>query len=308
MSPESEKVSVNVDGRELVLSNLGKALYPSGFTKGDLIDYYARIAPVMLNHLRGRPVTVKRFPNGTDASGFVEKNVPRHAPEWIQTVTLPRKGTGWGAAKQSDRDTTRYTIVNDLATLTWLANLASIEFHSPMWQVGAGNTPQAPDLVVFDLDPGEPAAITECCDVALRLRDRAGADGIDLFAKTSGSKGLQCYGRIRQLEWVPERSNEYAHEIAEELEGACPELIVSKMAKALRPGKVLIDWSQNNMAKTTVTPYSLRALDHPSVSTPVTWDEVEQGAAGRVDLLGIDPAQVLDRVERLGDLFGSLAD
>ncbi len=307
MSPDSAKVSVNVDGKELVLSNLGKQLYPSGFTKGDLLDYYARIAPVMLNHLRGRPVTVKRFPNGTDASGFVEKNVPRHAPDWIQTVTLPRKGTGWGAAKQSDRDTTHYTIVNDLATLTWLANLAAIEFHSPMWRVGPENTPQAPDIVVFDLDPGEPATITECCDVALRLRDRVAEQGIDLLAKTSGSKGLQCYGRIADLGWAPEHSNEYAHEIAEELEAASPDLIVSKMAKALRPGKVLIDWSQNNMAKTTVTPYSLRALDHPCVSTPVTWDEVEQGAAAKADLLGLDPAQVLDRVERLGDLFGSLA-
>ncbi|MGO9195908.1 MAG: non-homologous end-joining DNA ligase [Acidimicrobiales bacterium] len=306
MNREGDKVSVTVGGKALALSNLQKTLFPSGFTKGDVLDYYARIAPVMLRHLQGRPVTVKRFPNGTHASGFVEKNVPRHAPEWIRTVTLPRKGTGWGSAKQSDRDTTQYTIVDDLATLTWLANLASIEFHTPMWRVGPDNLPEAPDLVVFDLDPGEPATITECCDVALRLQARVAKDRIDLIAKTSGSKGLQCYGRITSLGWPSERSNEYAHEIAAELELAQPDLIVSKMAKALRPGKVLIDWSQNNTAKTTVTPYSLRALDRPTVSTPVTWDEVEQGAAGRLDLLGHSPADVLQRVELSGDLFGPL--
>jgi bifunctional non-homologous end joining protein LigD len=307
VSPKSEKVGVTVDGRELTLSNLDKPLFPSGFTKGDVIDYYVRIAPVMLRHLRGRPVTVKRFPEGTDHGGFIEKNVPRHAPDWIRTVTLPRKGIGWGSTKpKNDRDTTEFTIVDDLATLTWLANLASIEFHTPMWRAGRDDKPKAPDLVVFDLDPGEPASIVECCDLALRLRERTAKDRIELFAKTSGSKGLQCYGRITAKRWPVERSNEYAHELAEELERDDPALVVSRMAKELRPGKVLIDWSQNNPAKTTVTPYSLRALDRPSVSTPVTWEEVASAAEGKIDLLSFGPDDVLERVDRDGDLFAPL--
>ena len=307
MSPKNEKVTVDVDGHELTLSNLDKPLFPSGFTKGDVIDYYVRVAPVMLPHLRGRPVTVKRFPEGTSHSGFIEKNVPRHAPEWVRTVTLPRKGTGWGSTRtKSDRDTTEYTIVDDLATLTWLANLASIELHTPMWRAGADDSPRSPDLVVFDLDPGHPAGIVECCKIAGRLRERAAQDRIELFAKTSGSKGLQCYGRITSKRWPADRSNEYAHELAEELEQEDRALVVSRMAKELRRGKVLIDWSQNNPAKTTVTPYSLRASKRPSVSTPVTWDEVAQSAEGGIDLLAFGQADVLQRVEQMGDLFAPL--
>lgn len=306
MSPDSKRLSVEVDGRELSLSNLGKPLFPSGFTKGAVLDYYARIAPVMLSHLRSRPVTVKRFPNGTDHGGFIEKNVPSHAPGWVKTVTLPRKGTGWGSSSRSDRDTTEFTIVDDLATLTWLANLAAIEFHTPMWKIGRDNKPSSPDLLVFDLDPGEPATITECCEIAQRLRERVLEDKIELLAKTSGSKGLQCYGRITRKRWAKDRSNAYAHEVAEELERETPELVVSRMAKAERPGKVLIDWSQNNAAKTTVTPYSLRALASPTVSTPLTWDEVKATSRGDLDPLAFSPAQVLERVEAMGDLFEPL--
>lgn len=305
MSPD--KVAVRVDGRELSLSNLDKVLFPSGFTKGDVLDYYARIAPVMLPHLARRPVTVKRFPNGTATHGFIEKNVPRHAPDWIETVVLPRKGTGWGEKKDPDRDTTTFALVDGVASLTWFANLAAIEFHTPMWRVARDRTPRRPDLVVFDLDPGLPATIVECCAVACRLRDRLADDGIDLRAKTSGSKGLQCYGRIDSRHWEAGRSNEYAHTIAEELERDDPGRIVSRMTKSERPGKVLIDWSQNNAAKTTVTVYSLRALDRPSVSTPVGWDEVEKCSKRKLDLLAYSPGDVLARVERLGDLFAPLA-
>lgn len=289
------EVTASVEGREIRLSNLEKPLYPDGFTKGDLLDYYARIAPVMLAHLKGRPVTVKRFPDGVGKSGFIEKNVPRHAPDWIKTITLARKAAG--------KETTEYVLVDGLAALTWLANLAAIEFHTPMWRADRTGAPRSPDLIVFDLDPGAPASITECCEVATRLRDRLAEDKIALFPKTSGSKGLQLYGRIAKKRWSADRPNEYAHEVAEELERADPGLVVSKMAKALRPGKVLIDWSQNNPAKTTATPYSMRALDHPSVSTPVSWDEVAAGARGELDLLAFTPADVLARVDHMADLF-----
>jgi bifunctional non-homologous end joining protein LigD len=303
---------VSVEGRELQLSNLEKPLFPTGFTKRDMLDYYARIAPVMLPHLRQRPVTVKRFPEGVGHKGFIEKNVPRHAPDWIRTVTLPRKGTDqWGRrkAEDDDRTTTRYVVADDLATVTWLVNLASVEFHTPMWRVGRDDQPRPPDIVVFDLDPGAPATMSECCRVALRLRERAGSDGIELRAKTSGSKGLQLYGAVAAKRWPAERTGTYAHTLARALEQDDPGLVVSRMAKTLRTGKVLIDWSQNNTAKTTVSPYSLRALDHPSVSTPVSWDEVEGAAGGGGDrLLGFSPRDVLDRVDQMGDLFEPIGD
>ena len=310
MSPESERVTVRVDGRELKLSNLDKPLFPTGFTKGDMLDYYARVAPAMLPHLRDRPVTVKRFPEGVHHKGFIEKNVPRHAPDWIRTITLPRKGTGrWGKKEEVDtgRDTTQFMVVDDLATLTWCVNMAAVEFHTPMWRAGPKNQPRPPDLLVFDLDPGQPATITQCCEVALRLRDRARKDKIELIPKTSGSKGLQLYGTVVAKRWPEERTNEYAHALAEELEQSDPGLAVSRMAKSERTGKVFIDWSQNNPAKTTVSPYSLRALERPSVSTPLTWDEVQSGADDGADaLLGLRPGDVLERVESMGDLFESL--
>ncbi len=312
MSPESPKVTVTVGDRELQLSNLEKPLFPSGFTKRDMLDYYARIAPAMLPHLRNRPVTVKRFPNGIDHQGFIEKNAPRHAPDWIRTLTLPRKGLGrWGKPLEQDsgRETTEFILVDDLATLMWLVNLASVEFHTPMWCAGQDAQPRSPDLLVFDLDPGPPATVTECCRVALRLHARAADDGVTLMAKTSGSKGLQLYAAVAAQGWPPDRTNSYAHALARELEKDDPDLVVSRMAKPLRQGRVFIDWSQNNGAKTTVSPYSLRALDGPPVSTPVSWDEVTQAAEGKgPPLLGFTPADVLDRVETMGDLFGSLIE
>jgi bifunctional non-homologous end joining protein LigD len=310
VTPEGERVNIRVDGRELQLSNLEKPLFPTGFTKRDMLDYYARIAPAMLPHLRDRPVTVKRFPQGVHHKGFIEKNVPRHAPDWIRTITLPRKGTDrWGKKTEVDsgRDTTQFVVVDDLATLTWLVNLAAVEFHTPMWRTGPKQRPRPPDLLVFDLDPGLPATITQCCEVALRLRDRASKDKIELMPKTSGSKGLQLYGTVGAKRWPAERTSEYAHALAEELEQSDPGLAVSRMAKSERSGKVFIDWSQNNTAKTTVSPYSLRALDRPTVSTPLAWDEVRSGAEdGADELLGLSPEDVLDRVATTGDLFRSL--
>jgi bifunctional non-homologous end joining protein LigD len=305
-----ERVTVTVEDRQIQLSNLDKPLFPSGFTKGDMLDYYARIAPVMIPHLRGRPVTVKRFPNAIDHQGFIEKNAPRHAPPWITTVTLPRKGTDRWGKKQADdggRTTTTFVVVDELATLIWLVNLAAVEFHTPMWQAGSEGQPLAPDLIVFDLDPGAPATITECCRVAGRLRARAAEDGVELFAKTSGSKGLQLYGNVTAHGWAVDRINDYAHTLARELEADDGALVVSRMAKPLRRGRVFIDWSQNNPSKTTVSPYSLRAIDGPPVSTPLTWNEVEEAAAGDgASLLALRPSDVLGRVEAEGDLFDVL--
>ncbi len=308
MSPEGQRVTVSVGDREVQLSNLDKPLYPTGFTKGDMLDYYARIAPVMIPHLRHRPVTVKRFPEGVGHQGFIGKNVPVHAPEWIRTITLPRKGTDrWGKpAKANDRETTQFVVVDELATLMWLVNLASVEFHTPMWRIDAKNQLRPPDLLVLDLDPGPPATITECCQIALRLRDRVSRDGLELIPKTSGSKGMQLYAGVASKRWSADRTNRYAHALAEELEQSHPDLAVSRMAKALRPGKVLIDWSQNNPAKTTVSPYSLRALERPTVSTPLSWEEVESGVDGGAWLLAFSPRDVLARVETQGDLFGLL--
>jgi bifunctional non-homologous end joining protein LigD len=310
LTPEAARVTVTVDDRELQLSNLEKPLFASGFTKRQMLDYYARIAPALLPQIKDRPVTVKRFPNGIGAKGFIEKNVPRHAPDWIRTMTVARKGTGrWGKEPENDsgRDTTEFVLVDGLATLMYLVNLAAVEFHTPMWRTGKNGQPRPPDLVVFDLDPGPPAALSECCRIALRLRERALDDGVELLAKTSGSKGLQLYGSVVAKRWAADRTNTYAHGLARELEKDDEALVVSRMAKPLREGKVLIDWSQNNTAKTTVSPYSLRAIEGPTVSTPVTWDEVDAVAGGGgVPLLGFTPQAVLERVASMGDLFAPL--
>jgi bifunctional non-homologous end joining protein LigD len=287
------RVTVDVEGRKLTLSNLDKVLYPDdGFTKGEVIDYYTRMAPVLLPHLAGRPLTVKRYPNGVDAAFFYEKNAARGTPDWIQTVSLPVPGS------TMNRERIDFIIVEHLADLVWLANLAALELHVPQWQVigsGKGATPQT-DLIVFDLDPGAPATIEQCAEVALALRDVLVADGLQPRPKTSGSKGMQVSAPVVVDD--PARTSDYAHEVAERLERALPKLVVSRMSKSLRGGKVFVDWSQNNPAKTTVAPYSLRARPHPTVSTPLTWDEVAAG--GRLVFTAPD---VLERVARLGDLF-----
>jgi bifunctional non-homologous end joining protein LigD len=310
VSPNRNQVAVSIGARELQLSNLEKPLYPTGFTKGDMLDYYARIAPAMLPHLKGRPVTVKRFPEGVEHAGFIEKNVARSAPDWIRTVPIPRRGADRsGGPKQSGstRVATQFVVVDELATLMWLVNLASIEFHTPMWRIGQRDQPRQPDLLVFDLDPGPPAHLAQCCQIALLLRDQVTKEGIELLPKTSGSKGMQLYAGITSKRWSAERTKTYAHALAEQLEQSDPDLAVSRMAKTLRPGKVLIDWSQNSATKTTVSPYSLRALGAPTVSTPLSWDEVEAGAGGDDGwLLGLSPEDVLERVRTMGDLFESL--
>jgi bifunctional non-homologous end joining protein LigD len=292
----SEKVAVDVEGRHITLSNLGKVLYPdAGFAKGEVIEYYSRIAPVLLPHLANRPLTVKRYPNGVDANFFFEKNAPRGTPSWVRTVTLPVPGS------TMNRDTIDFVVVQGLPTLVWLANLAALELHVPQWHLPPRARKPRTDIIVFDLDPGPPATIAECCEVAVLLRELLVADGLTPVAKTSGSKGMQVSAAIRVDD--PDLPSRYAHVIAERLEAARPDLIVSRMAKALRPNKIFVDWSQNNPAKTTVAPYSLRARPTPTVSTPLTWDEVESGAH-----LSFTAGEVLDRVDGHGDLFAAVLD
>ena len=294
------KVVVDVEGRQVALTNLEKVLYPAvGFAKAQVVDYYTRIAPVLLPHLHDRAVTRKRYPDGVEGPLFFEKNAPRGTPEWVRTVTLPSPGSS------KNRETIDYVVVDDLATLVWTANLASLELHTHMWRVDDGVAPEQcpPDMVVFDLDPGPPASIVECCRTALLLRPLLEADGLSPLAKTSGSKGLQLYARADGFASSHETSA-YAKELAQRLEREHPDDVVHRMTKALRPGKVLVDWSQNSAAKTTVSVYSLRARERPTVSTPVTWDEVE--ACSSPDDLVFTSDDVLQRVERHGDLFAPL--
>jgi bifunctional non-homologous end joining protein LigD len=291
---DAARIKVEVDGRELSLSNLTKVLYPEdGFTKGEVIDYYRQVAPVMLPAIENRPATRKRYPNGVDAGFFFEKNAPSHTPEWVRTVTLPSPGSS------RDRDQVTYVVVDDLPTLVWCANLAVLELHVPQWTVGPRGGVRAPDLLVLDLDPGPGTDIVDCCEVGLWLREALEDDGLSPVAKTSGSKGMQLYAPVAAADVG--RTSAYAKALAERLEQEQPGLVVSRMTKSLREGKVLVDWSQNNPAKTTVAPYSLRARPHPTVSTPVTWDEVV--ACSRAADLRFLARDVLDRLDRLGDLF-----
>lgn len=284
----TRKVLVQVDNRKLALTNLDKVLYPdAAFTKAEVIDYYTKIAPVLLPHLRDRPLTVVRFPDGVDGQSFFEKNVPAHTPDWVRTVTLPSTG---------NRDKVEYAIVGDLPTLVYYANLAALEIHVPMWRVGADGEPLPPDTLVFDLDPGAPATIVDCCRVALLLREALRVDGLESFPKTSGKKGMQLY-----VPW--DRgfgTSEYARALARQLESG-DSGVTSVMAKTVRPGRVFIDWSQNNPAKTTVAPYSLRAEARPTVSTPLTWEEVEECRSP--DELVFTAMDVPGRVAEYGDLF-----
>ncbi len=288
------RLTVDVDGTPVVLSNLDKLLYPqAGFTKGQVLDYYTRIAPVLLPHLAERALTRKRYPDGVDGQVFFEKNAPRGTPDWVRTVRLPTPGSTKG------RETIDFVVVQDLATLVWTANLASLELHTHMWRVDQSS----PDLLVFDLDPGEPASVVECCEVALLLRPLLEADGLLPVVKTSGSKGLQLYARADGLGSSDETSA-YAKDLAQRLERSHPDLVLHRMTRSLRGGKVLVDWSQNSAAKTTVTVYSLRARERPTVSTPVTWEEVE--ACARPQDLVFTSDDVLARVAAHGDLFAPL--
>jgi bifunctional non-homologous end joining protein LigD len=282
-------LAVLADGRRLKLSNWDKELYPqTGFTKGDLIAYYARIAPAVLGHLRDRPLTLKRYPSGVEAPHFYEKQSPSHRPPWVETAQLGE---------------INYTLAQDRPTLVWLANLADIELHTSLSLAGA---PERPTMLVFDLDPGAPAGIMQCAEVALVLEGLFGALGLASFVKTSGSKGMQVYVPLNTPADY-EQTKSFARRIAELLEQRMPELVVSRMTKRLRAGKVLVDWSQNDFHKTTVSVYSVRARERATVSTPLAWEEVRAAReVGDPERLSFETEQVLARVERDGDLFGPL--
>ncbi|KUO04669.1 non-homologous end-joining DNA ligase [Streptomyces caeruleatus] len=277
-----------VEGRRLALSNLEKVLYPAtGFTKGELLHYYATTADFLLPHLRDRPVSFLRYPDGPDGQVFFAKNVPPGTPDWVTTGEVPRVE---GPA--------RMVFVQDLASLMWAANLVT-EFHTPQWVIGA---PGEADRLVFDLDPGAPATVVECCEVALWLRERLAADGIEAYAKTSGSKGLHLAAAIRPT--PSERATEYAKELAVEAEKAMPRLVIHRMTRSLRPGKVFVDWSQNAARKTTATPYTLRARREPAVSAPVTWEEVAECRVPAA--LAFLAGDLAPRLQDYGDLFAGL--
>jgi bifunctional non-homologous end joining protein LigD len=281
------RVEVQVDGRRLSLSNLDKVMYPAvGFTKGQVIDYYTRIAPVLLPHLRDRPLTMKRYPDGVEGQFFYEKRCPSHAPEWIRREHVGK---------------IEYIVCDDLPTLVWLANMADLELHPSLSLV---DDIDRPAVMAFDLDPGPPAGIPECCEVAFLLRDALSQIGLECFAKTSGSKGIQVYVPLN-VDGVDydHGTKALSHALARHLEGQHPKLIVSQQRKDLRKGKVLIDWSQNDENKTTVSVYSLRARERPTVSTPLRWEELDDP-----DALVFEASDVLERVEEHGDLYAPVVE
>jgi bifunctional non-homologous end joining protein LigD len=309
--PAADKIAVQVDGRDLTLTNLAKVLYPAdGFTKAEVLDYYQRVSAVLLPHVAGRPMTLKRYPDGVDDQSFFAKHAPAGRPDWVRTEEIVSSSS----RSRSPGEPIEYVVIDDLPALMWAANLAALELHVPMWRFpepasGGGHdaapAPEhglEPDLLVFDLDPGAPATIVDCCRVAEALRPVLADADLDALPKTSGGKGLQLYARVSGM--TAEQASALAKDFAERMERELPRLVVSRMTRSLRPGKVLIDWSQNNGSKTTVAPYSLRAREHPTVSTPVTWDEV--GACRDVADLFFTAPDVLARVEELGDLFAPL--
>jgi bifunctional non-homologous end joining protein LigD len=284
----ARRVAAEVDGRQLSFSNLDKVLYSAtGFTKAQVIDYYVRIAPVMLAHLAGRGVTLRRFPDGVDAASFFEKRCPSHRPDWVGVYDGPGDRNG----------TIGYCALDEPAALAWTANLAAIEIHSPM---ARAVDLESPTMLVFDFDPGAPATITECCQVALEVREVLESVGLVAFAKTSGSKGLQLYVPLNRPH-THDHASDFARATAQLLEQRDPSRVTSTMTRAVRKNKVFIDWSQNSRHKTTIAPYSLRARSRPTVSTPITWDEVAAGAAGGP--LVFESVDVLERVAAAGDLF-----
>lgn len=305
---KSGRTEVRIGDRTLRVSNLDKVLYPeTGFTKGEVLQYYLEVADALLSHLRDRPLTVKRFPDGVGGQSFFEKHPPRGTPEWVRIVEVPRTD------RRGTSETMEFPVVDDLATLAWFANLAALEFHIPMWRVGSRGRPRPPDLMVFDLDPGHPADIVQCAEAALLLEHVLRAErGWSSYPKTSGSKGLQLYVPLpegdRSRRWDDGATRDEARHIANQLVQEHPDLVLANMRKDLRAGKVLIDWSQNNVAKTTVAPYSLRARAEPTVSTPLEWEEVERCAKrGRPEVLYFTATDVIQRLERHGDLFESIA-
>ena len=293
----SRTVEVEVEGRALRLSNLDKILYPeAGFTKAQVIDYYTRVAPVLLPHLQGRPLTLKRYPNGVEGKFFYEKECPSHRPEWVHTASIPIR---------TDGRSVNFCLAEDLPTLVWTSNLADLELHTSLARAAAITLPT---MMVFDLDPGAPAAVLECARVALALHDLLAPLGLESWVKTSGSKGIQVYVPLN-AETSYDETKPFALAVAQLLERDHPELVVSRMRKDLRAGKVLVDWSQNDEHKTTVCVYSLRARERPMVSTPMAWSEVEEAVeADDASLLAFDSEAALARVDELGDLFAGVLD
>ncbi len=291
----SNPTVVEVGGEKLSLTNLDKVLYPgTGFTKGQVIDYYVRIAPALLPHLAGRPLTMKRYPGGVDQEYFYEKNAPKHRPDWVNTAPI------WSEGNQRD---VNYIMVDGLPTLVWIANLASIELHPSL---SLAKDIDCPTMTVFDLDPGPPANIVQCAQVAFWLKDVFDHFGLQSFAKTSGSKGLQIYVPLNTPTSYDE-TKPFAHALARLLEDEHRDLVVSDMKKSIRVNKVLVDWSQNDEHKTTIGVYSLRARERPTVSTPVTWEEVERTLKKKdPNLLVFEAKHVLERMEKMGDLFAPL--
>jgi len=294
------EVRVEVDGRTLKISNLDKVLYPrTGTTKGEVLNYYARIAPVLLPHLKDRAVTRIRWPHGVQENSFFEKNAPAGTPSWVRTAKVPTTGS---RAPSRNGDHLVFPICDDLATLTWLVNLAALELHVHQWTVNKKGQPRNPNRLVIDLDPGEPAGLMECCAVALLVRDRLAERNLDAWPVTSGSKGLHLYAALPG-KLNPDETTGLAKEVAEELQKEHPKQVTATMTKAKRSGKVFLDWSQNAGSKTTISPYSLRGRDAPYVATPITWDEVEAGADDPLGLEQFRFEAVLERAEQQGDLF-----
>jgi bifunctional non-homologous end joining protein LigD len=295
----SDSRQVKVDGRELTLTNLDKVLYPrAGFTKGQVVDYYARVAPALIPHLAGRAVTLRRFPEGVDDldAAFFEKRCPKHRPKWVRTA---RVEAGPRAGKID------FCVCDSLPTLIWMAQLAAIELHPSL---SRSRAPKRPTVLAFDLDPGPPADILDCCRVGLRLREMFDHFGIECFPKTSGSKGLQVYVPLNGRTSY-EVTKPFAKAIAQLLEKQTPERVVSKMKKAERKGKVFVDWSQNHQRKTTIAVYSLRARERPTVSTPLGWEEVEAAlAADDAGSLAFEAGEVVERLDRRGDLFAPVLE
>jgi bifunctional non-homologous end joining protein LigD len=295
VSPPKVSTQVTIDGRRLSLSNLDKVLYPAvGFTKGQVIDYYARIAPVLVRHAAGRPMTLKRYPNGVQEKFFFEKNCPDHRPDFVDVAPV------WSGHSKRNIN---FCLVNEVATAVWLANMAALELHASL---AVAPAVEAPTAVVFDLDPGPPAGLAECCEVALAIRELIGHLGLKAIVKTSGQKGMQLYVPLNTATSYDE-TKPFALAVAQYMERQQPGLVVSNMAKEVRTGKVFIDWSQNDEHKTTVQAYSLRATDRPMVSAPISWEEVEAGRDDP-DSLRFDSDAVLARVENLGDLFAPFVE
>ena len=282
---------VEIDGRELSVTNLDKVLYPDGFTKAEVIDYYVRVAPAMLPHVQGRGVTLRRYPNGVDGTSFFEKRSPDHRPDWIGTALGPgdRKGG------------IQYLVIDEVATLAWVGNMAALEVHAPM---ARAVDIDAPTMVVFDLDPGAPATIVDCCRVALEIQDVLADLDLQIWPKTSGSKGMQLYLPLNTPH-THEHASSFALAVAQVLENQDPKRVTSVMKKQLRKGKIFVDWSQNSHHNTTIAAYSLRARPTPTVSTPISWDEVQSGADGEV--LSFTAPEVLERVADFGDVFAPTA-